>query len=63
MDSKRRFSNLEVMCRELARLADNESNYWLAEAEEWAQLGLSCNSPESASASLEEQTHSDVAKA
>jgi hypothetical protein len=58
MDSKRRFANLEVMCRERARLADNESNYWLAEAEEWAQLGLSCNPPSS-----QEQTHSDVVKA
>jgi hypothetical protein len=63
MDSKRRFANLEVMCRERARLADNESNYWLAEAEEWAQLGLSCNPPEPAPASSQEQTHSDVVKA
>src|SRR4029077_10165673 len=28
----------EVMCRERTRLADKESNYWLAEAEEWARL-------------------------
>jgi hypothetical protein len=42
MDSKSRFYALEVMCRERARLADNESNYWLAEAEEWARLGQSC---------------------
>jgi hypothetical protein len=38
MDSKSRFYALEVMCRERARLADKESNYWLAEAEEWARL-------------------------
>jgi hypothetical protein len=29
------------MSRE-SRLADKESNYWLAEAEEWARLGQSC---------------------
>jgi hypothetical protein len=38
MDSKSRFYALEVMCRERARAADKESSYWLAEAEEWAQL-------------------------
>jgi hypothetical protein len=38
MDSKSQFYALEVMCRERARLADRESNYWLAEAEEWARL-------------------------
>jgi|GraSoi2013_100cm_1033763.scaffolds.fasta_scaffold49653_2 hypothetical protein len=43
MDSKSRFYALEVMCRERARLADKESNYWLAEAEEWARFGQSCN--------------------
>ena len=37
MDSKSRFYALEVMCRERARLADKESNYWLAEAEERAR--------------------------
>ena len=42
MDSKSRFYALEVMCRERARLADKESNYWLAEAEEWARLRQSC---------------------
>jgi hypothetical protein len=42
MDSKSRFYALEVMCRERARLADQESNYWLAEAEEWARLRQSC---------------------
>ena len=43
MDSKSQFYALEVMCRERARLADKESNYWLAEAEEWARLRQSCN--------------------
>jgi len=43
MDSKSQFYALEVMCRERARLADRESNYWLAEAEEWARLRQSCN--------------------
>jgi hypothetical protein len=43
MDSQSRFYALEVMCRERARLADKESNYWLAEAEEWAELRLSCH--------------------
>jgi hypothetical protein len=42
MDSKSQFYALEVMCRERARLADKESNYWLAEAEEWARLRQSC---------------------
>jgi hypothetical protein len=42
MDSESRFYALEVMCRERARLADRESNYWLAEAEEWARLRRSC---------------------
>jgi hypothetical protein len=45
MDSKSRFYALEVMCRERARLADKESNYWLAEAEEWARLRHSCKQP------------------
>jgi hypothetical protein len=43
MDSKSQFYALEVMCRERARLADKESNYWLAEAEEWARLRQSCH--------------------
>ena len=33
MDSQSRFYTLEVTCRERARLADKESNYWLAESE------------------------------
>jgi hypothetical protein len=43
MYSKSQFYALEVMCRERARLADRESNYWLAEAEEWARLRQSSN--------------------
>jgi hypothetical protein len=37
MDSKTRFSTLETMCRERARLAKIEFEYWLAEANEWAR--------------------------
>ena len=43
MDAKSRFFALEVLCRERARLADNEANYWLAEAEDWARFALSCD--------------------
>jgi hypothetical protein len=43
MYSESQFYALEVMCRERARLADKEANYWLAEAEEWARLRQSCN--------------------
>jgi hypothetical protein len=49
MYSKGQFYALEVMCRERARLADRESNYWLAEAEEWARLRQSCNQRPSSS--------------
>jgi hypothetical protein len=38
MDSKTRFSTLETMCRERARLAEIEFEYWLAEANEWARF-------------------------
>jgi hypothetical protein len=58
MYSKSQFYALEVMCRERARLADRESNYWLAEAEEWARLRQSCNQRPSAQAS-----HQDLRKA
>jgi hypothetical protein len=57
MDSKSQFYALEVMCRERARLADRESNYWLAEAEEWARLRQSCISGRLAQAS-----HQDLRK-
>ncbi len=38
MDSKRRFSTLETMCRERAQLAKIEFEYWVAEADEWARF-------------------------
>ena len=41
MSSKDQFAALEVMCRERAALAKKEMEYWLAEAEEWKQLGES----------------------
>jgi hypothetical protein len=38
MDSKYQFYALEVMSRERAAVAQKEMEYWLNEAEEWAQL-------------------------
>jgi hypothetical protein len=38
MDAKTRFAALETMCRERARLAESDLNYWLEEAEEWARF-------------------------
>ena len=38
MDSKCQFYALEVMSRERAAVARKEMEYWLNEAEEWAQL-------------------------
>jgi len=35
MNSKDQFAALEGMCRERAALAKKETEYWLAEAEEW----------------------------
>ena len=43
MYSKSQFYSLEVMCRERAAAATKEMDYWLAEAEEWAQIRLACN--------------------
>ena len=43
MYSKSQFYSLEVMCRERAAAATKEMDYWLAEAEEWAQVRLACN--------------------
>jgi hypothetical protein len=43
MYSKSQFHALEVMCRERAAVATKEMEYWLAEAEEWARVRLSCN--------------------
>ena len=37
MDSRKRFSALETMCRKRAQLAKREFEYWLAEADEWAR--------------------------
>jgi hypothetical protein len=37
MDSRKRFFALEIMCRERARLAKADFDYWLAEADEWAR--------------------------
>jgi hypothetical protein len=38
MYSKSQFHALELMCRERAAVAAKELEYWLAEAEEWAQV-------------------------
>ncbi len=38
MDTKSQFYALEVMCRERAAVARKDMEYWLNEAEEWAQL-------------------------
>jgi hypothetical protein len=38
MDSKNQFFALEVMCCARAAVARKEMEYWLSEAEEWAQL-------------------------
>jgi hypothetical protein len=38
MDSIHQFHALEVMSRERAAVARKEMEYWLSEAEEWAQL-------------------------
>ena len=62
MDSESRFYALEVMCRERARLADKESNYWLAEAEEWARLRLSCHKRGTPWAGASEPMHSTEVK-
>jgi hypothetical protein len=43
MYSKSEFYSLEVMCGERAAAAKKEMDYWLAEAEEWARVRLSCN--------------------
>ena len=43
MYSKSQFYSLEVMCRERAAAATKERDYWLAEAEEWAEVRLDCN--------------------
>lgn len=37
------FYSLEAMCGERAAAAKREMDFWLAEAEEWARVRLSCN--------------------
>jgi hypothetical protein len=54
MNSESRFYALEVMCRARAAVARKEFEYWLAEAEEWAQLKLTCSRQGAASASSRE---------
>jgi hypothetical protein len=39
MNSQEQFAAFEFMCRARAALARKEMEYWLAEAEEWKQLG------------------------
>lgn len=56
MYSKSQFYDLEVMCRERAAAARNEMEYWLTEAEEWAQLRLSCNQQQVSSSGLTQLT-------
>lgn len=43
MYSNSEFHSLELMCRERAAAATKEMDYWLAEADEWAQVRLACN--------------------
>jgi hypothetical protein len=57
MNSESRFYALEVMCRERAAVARKEFEYWLAEAEEWAELKLSCSRQGAASTSSGELSH------
>jgi hypothetical protein len=38
MDSIHQFHALEVMSRERAAVARKEMEYWLSEAEQWAEL-------------------------
>jgi hypothetical protein len=42
MYSENQFFALELMCRERAAVATKETEYWVAEAEEWARIRLSC---------------------
>jgi hypothetical protein len=58
MYSKNQFYDLEVMCRERAAAARNETEYWLTEAEEWARFRLSCNQQQVSSSGLTQLTKS-----
>lgn len=51
MYSENQFFALEVMCRERAAIAQKEQEYWLAEAEEWAQIRQSCRNGDDSSVS------------
>jgi hypothetical protein len=52
MYSKSQFHALEVMCRERAVVAAKEMEYWLAEAEEWAQVRNYADDPSTSSPEL-----------
>jgi hypothetical protein len=39
MNAQEQFAAFEFMCRARASLAEKEMEYWLAEAEQWKQLG------------------------
>ena len=52
MYSKSQFYALEVMCRERAVAAAKESEYWLAEAEEWARVRTHGDEPLTSSPEL-----------
>ncbi len=62
MDQTNRFYALEVMCRERARAAQSEANYWLAEAEEWARFRQARDQGQSDRTGANE-LNSDVVKA
>ena len=38
MNAKKRFTALEMMCRESAKIVGEDEQYWLDEAEEWARF-------------------------
>jgi hypothetical protein len=64
MDSKSQFYALEVMCRERAAVARKDLEYWLAEAEEWAQLRISGDQPDPPGSNVSPSTEpNDVAVA
>ena len=64
MDSKSQFYALEVMCRERAAVARKDLEYWLTEAEEWAQLRISGDQPDPPGSTVSHSTEpNDVAAA
>jgi hypothetical protein len=56
MDSKNQFYALEVMCRERAAVARKDLEYWLTEAEEWAQLRISGDQPDQPGSNVSHST-------